>query len=259
MIGITITDCSDADAIIKVLLKIPQRLTARIVCDPGMESKDYEEVVNAIGAHADIIIQPVDSAGMENLSQHEHYIRWTDYLARFGVNPYVIAFEVGNEPNGDWTYKKGHGPLYTADKVREAFGLARKERAKTLLTMFVQDLDGDPQFEIFNWLKTYQMPEPDYIGLSVYPMGWKNPPSTSKIFYDLEKMWPDAKQIISEFGAEGAKQRPSLQTKAKLLDEWYLPAVGTFIGGGFYWDWVEDCVKKLGLMPAFLKAIEGLI
>lgn len=239
MIGITLDKISNLDLIVGMMKEVPYPLAVRLVCDPGMHPKDYDDAVTLLSAMSTVFIQPVDSSEMRNLSVEKYVHRNRVYMEYFGNR--VYAFEVGNEINGKWCGTD------VAEKVNGAMQEAMSRNVKTMVTMFAQASDEDPDFEPLTWLKNNTILAPYISALSIYPRQWdlNQQPDVDVIFQGLANYWPDAIQMIGEFGWDGNNEssEPTNSVKNAIMEQWYnydAPHGVNYHIGGFYWEAAEE-------------------
>lgn len=245
--GLTIDDSWQGKTrvadIIAALRILPRRPTVRLVMSHDTAPRAYQPLITALRPVADIMATPVDSYDMK------HYRSTRDYLARFqeayaAYGGAISLWEIGNEINGeDWL---GNDPAFIADKARAAWQYIRAHGGKTALTAY-HFAPGAQSLAMHDWLARYIPPAMrqglDYLLVSYYEDdndGYQ--PDWTAVFRALRPLFPHSALGIGECGktAAGADEAE----KTALMRHYYHlhPPVEGYIGGGFWWYWVQDGV-----------------
>ena len=247
--GITVDDCwyddVETEAVIAAIRDMPVKPTVRIVMSKEISAEDYEELFSQIHEVAYVMACPVDSSDMSFYEDERAYLkRFKD--AYSVLKPYTDLWEVGNEINGEeWI---GQRPDLILQKVEAANTYIRSRGAKTALTMYYANPEDQ---DMFQWM-TKHLPERitenvDFALISYYEddnEGYL--PDWSQIFPIFEEVFPGAKVGFGECGntAEDATEDSKLQ----MAHSYYAmePPSENYIGGYFWWNWVQDCVPHEG-------------
>ena len=243
--GVTVDDSwygeIGTEAILAAIRAMPVRPTVRIVMTDDLPVGEYVELFSALSSVATVMAQPVDSYYMNAYPDVE------SYLERFRVSfealsPYVGIWEIGNEINGvDWIRQD---PALIVAKTQAANDFIKARGGKTALTVYYSD---PAVHDLFDWLERY-LParfaeNVDYALVSYYEDdngGYA--PDWDSVFSALARFFPNSKIGVGECGntAEGA----TVESKIATASAYYgMERAGErFIGGYFWWNWVQDCV-----------------
>ena len=186
--------------------------------------------------------QPVDSFYMRNYPDVESYLE--RFRESFAVlSPYVGIWEIGNEINGvDWIRQD---PALIVAKTRAANDFIRARGGKTALTVYYAD---PADHDLFDWLDRYlpvRLAENvDYALVSYYEDdngGYA--PDWASVFAGIARFFPNAKIGVGESGNTAA-DRAAVESKIAMATAYYgmRRAGDRFIGGYFWWNWVQDCI-----------------
>jgi len=248
--GITVDDCwyddIEADAVVAAVRDMPVKPTVRIVMSADMPASEYEALFAEIHEVAYIMACPVDSSEM-NLYEDEQA-----YLNRFKdayeiLAPYTDLWEIGNEVNGvEWI---GQSPELIVGKLEAANAYIRFQGGATALTLYYPGPE-EPHV-LLEWVEKYLTEQlkgdMDYVLLSYYEDDHDGyVPDWSTIFPALEEAFPGVKVGFGECGntAESATE----SSKILMARSYYSmdPPSENYIGGCFWWNWVQDCVPHEG-------------
>lgn len=247
--GLTIDDAwydeIDTDDVLEGLKNLDCRPVVRIVMSRELEAEDYLDLFKSVNKYADIMACPVDSSEMNAFSDSAAYLkRFEDSFEK--LSKYVSIWEIGNEINGtEWI---GQDPRLIADKVSCAAEYIKGNGAAVALTLYCTD---SPQEDMIDWARNH-IPEElagslDYCLVSYYEddnggycPNWKD------IFLELGRMFPNSFLGIGECGntAEDATQDSKIETAEKYYT--MTKQHERFVGGYFWWNWVEDCIPYEG-------------
>ena len=246
--GITIDDSwyedIEIEAVVDAIRDMPVKPTVRIVMSRDIDPSDYVDLFFRLHEVAYVMACPVDS------SEIAHYRDPESYLKRFkdsyeALCEYTDIWEVGNEINGDsWILQDT--ALVTA-KVRSVNVFLRGRGVKTALTLYYERPDRGE--DMFSWidenLDSNIDQNLDYVFISYYEDEYENEgydPNWSSVFKTLEEFFPNSETGIGECGSidEGASEE---EKKSKVRKYYSMGKCSPrFIGGFFWWNWVEDCV-----------------
>lgn len=243
--GLTIDDAWDDDVALKDVVEglrnLKARPTVRIVMSRETEPAEYVKLFKAIKPYADIMACPVDSFEMKNFKDRESYLqRFKDSYEH--LSQYVSIWEVGNEINGtEWIKQR---PELIVDKIFSAANFIKRKGGKIALTLYCTD---SPRKDMIAWMQKY-IPQKladsvDYCFVSYYEDdngGYS--PEWKRIFKDLGEIFPSAFLGIGECGniAENATEKSKIEMAKKYYG---MPKYHKrFVGGYFWWNWVEDCI-----------------
>ncbi|UTC65897.1 MULTISPECIES: hypothetical protein [unclassified Treponema] len=251
ILGLTIDDSwyetVKLEAVVKALKDMKTKPTVRIVMSKDEPLSTYIPIFREISKVARILACPVDSYDMKS------YKTISSYKKRFitayeTLGKYIHMWEIGNEINGeDWL---GKNPKLIADKVTAAYDFIKSKGGITVLTAYAF-APGMQKISMLDWLKTY-LPSRikenvDYLLVSYYEddnEGFQ--PDWEKVFADLEEVFPNSKLGIGECGS--TDKNADEKAKLSMIRRYYgMPGyTKNFIGGFFWWYWVQDCVPHEG-------------
>lgn len=228
--GLTIDQLTDVAQTTLALKALPQKPTIRLVVDPDTDIQDYVVACRSFSTAAFIIPQICDSYNLAKTSL-TNYVDKTEILLE-KLGPFSIAFEIGNEINGNWCGTDVWEKVLAAQKLTEDQGFP------SVLTLYYDEnlwdwvwLDINVQREVFDLvLLSYY---PDDTGLS--NVDWEEQ------FAKLSLRFPTSDVGFGEFGSE---QHP--EHRALLINQIYKLKLKNpkYVCGGFYWDFYRDCVPK---------------
>lgn len=249
--GITVDDSWSGDEklsqIIEAIRGLPVKPTVRLVMNAEKQPSDYVALFQAIHEVAYVLAQPVDSYYMER------YKTVRDYRIRFAesyhfLSPYVDLWEIANEINGEgWI---GDDRQFNADKMYAAYKYIHEKGGKTVLVGY-EVAPQSQKLSMLEWLQRYvpvnMKDSLDYMMVSYYEddnMGYQ--PDWKEVFKKLQIMFPNAKLAIGECG--NTAKNATVETKVGMAKRYYTMPRFTrnFIGGYFWWYWVQDCTPHLG-------------
>lgn len=259
--GLTVNSVDALPELVDAVAGFEKRPTLRIVFDAKSGPEAYAPAINALSPHADLMGQILDSTQMNELSAEQITTRTQAFVDAF--KDQVLIWEVGNEVNGEWV---GPSPEVIWAKVNAANTVVKAA--------------GEPSAVTFNyWSSTdcYAKPweagaifadaapaelrnQVDYALLSVYETACEPPqqPTATQLATELAMLgeyFPKAKLGIGEIGAQGTEDGldtdPSSEQK-RVIAQRYMSmgpelsaALGDrFIGGWFWWYFVDDAVPK---------------
>jgi len=155
----------------------------------------------------------------------------------------VDIWEIGNEVNGDWL-----GPISdTVAKIRDAARYMKSRGAVTALTVhYLENCGSDPEYDLFPWMeknldKGFRR-DIDYVLVSYYEDNCEGRrPEWTPVFRRLAENFPGAKLGFGEVGLD----KP-VSGKPAYLRRYYSTKVDVpnYVGGYFWWFFVQDCVPK---------------
>ena len=243
--GLTIDDAwydtTELEDVLQGLKNLKIKPTVRIVMSKEIEPSEYVKLFKSIKAYADIMACPVDSFEMKNFKDQKSYLqRFKDSYKH--LSPYVSIWEVGNEINGtEWINQK---PELIIDKISSASNFIKSKGGKISLTLYCTD---SPQKDMIDWTKKYIPKEVansvDYCFVSYYEDD-NNAyvPQWKSIFKSLGEIFPSASLGIGECG--NIAKNASEKSKIEMAEKYYSMSKyhKRFVGGYFWWNWVEDCI-----------------
>lgn len=243
--GITVDDSWEervsTDQVVDAIREMPMKPTVRIVMSADVPPSEYRTLFSEIKRVADVMASPVDSYYMSLYGDSE------SYLHRFresyeALSEYVDIWEIGNEINGtEWI---GQDSVLIVEKVSTAANFIRSKGGKTALTFYYTD---PAKADLFQWISEYcsdaWIQTLDYVFLSYYEDdndGYL--PEWNAVFSELEKRFPNAKLGIGDCG--NTAEDATVSSKMKMARDYYSMTISSenFVGGFFWWNWVEDCV-----------------
>lgn len=246
--GVTVDDISNLSGIVESLQALPHRATTRIVFDEGQPATAYATAVPAIVAVSDVMGELLDSLYVPAISVPGYLARTSEYLNAFGSQ--VAIWEVGNEINGEWVDDSSGGVNDVVAKMSGAFDLVRAAGGRTALTLYGCD-DADPAQHMLTWAAAH-VPERMRVGLDYVLVSFYEgdcgvaPPDWHATFHALRVLFPNSAVGFGEAGAVNANgdriADPAIA--GAYLERYYtLPITEPgYIGGHFWWYYVEDMV-----------------
>jgi len=251
--GVTIDTLKHLDETVEALKSLPKRMTVRLVFDK-VAASTYTDAIEKLAPHADIMGELCDSEYIKAYDLEAYKERINAYFDAFGDK--VAIWEIGNEVNGEWTYDhESETPDTVAEKTIAAYTEAKKRGYQTALTLSYNDYaenDGCYKLEtekMRDWaaqrLPTEMREGIDYLFVSYYEEDCDGHSPTAEewntLFDDMGRLFPHAKLGMGEVGA-------TTGNKAGYLSRYYHPTQGIthdrFVGGYFWWYFVEDMVPK---------------
>lgn len=247
MFGITVDDSwrgsEMLDKITDAIKAMSVKPTVRIVMSNSISSKEYQDIFKAIHDVAYVLAQPVDSYYMKGYKTVNEYLnRFVDSYTHLAE--YTDMWEIANEINGEgWL---GDDRQFNADKMYAAYNYIHNKGGKTVLVSY-EVAPGDQEMSMLDWLKQYVPSDMktnlDYLLVSYYEDDHNNyQPDWSFMFKELQTIFPTSKLGIGECG-NTARNRTEA-SKLNMIRHYYsMPKyVDNYIGGYFWWTWVQDCV-----------------
>ena len=263
--GVTTDDPATSTAAQADALKsLPLRTTVRVVFDLPSgghpTAADYVGPVTSLAAVASVMGQPVDSSYMPSLTLAGVQTRITEYLGALGAT--VSLWEIGNEVNGNWL---GAGVMPKLEAIFDAVKAAGKPTALT----FYYENPATPGYDLIPWADA-NIPAGhrlrtglDYVLVSYYEDQNGGHQLTQAeldtLFGALAARFPNAKLGFGEFGWGGAIPS-SATTRADLLRRFYgyrVPSIPAYVGGGFYWHFLQTMVPKTAPDWTVLSGLEA--
>ena len=246
--GVTVDDgwtdnATNRAKLIAALKACPVKPTVRIVMDKAVQPSSYASLFQAIHGVAYIMACPCDSDYMISYTTVAAYQkRFSDSVAALG--PYVDLWEIANEINGEgWL---GTDKQFLANKMYAAYTYIHGFGLKTVLTPY-EFRPGDQSMTMEAWLQQY-VPQDmklgvDYVLVSYYEDdngGYQ--PDWNTVFNSLQALFPNSKLGIGECG--NTASNATVQSKIDMANRYYqMPKyLPSYLGGYFWWYWVEDCV-----------------
>ena len=255
--GITVDSVKNLPEIVESISKLSQKMTTRIVFDPGKTPEGYREATAAIHKVSFVMGQPVDSFWMKCFTVQEYLDRTKNYVDT--LSDVVDIWEIGNEINGDWTYGttrkckprasvRSTAPADVAAKMIAAYDYVKSQGKITELTLYYNKGCGEPAAnEMFAWAEA-NIPDRmklglDYVLISYYEDDCHGlQPDWPPIFQQLAKMFPNSKIGFGECGAQ--KRKAAYDVKKQYVDRYYRMRINlpSFVGGCFWWYFRQDMV-----------------
>ena len=250
--GVTTDDPTSSTAQqVDALKSLPLHTMVRTVFDLPSNghpaAADYVSSVTALAAVADVMGQPVDSSYMPALTLAAVQARITEYLG--AVGPFISVWEIGNEVNGNWL---GSGVM---PKIEAMFDAVKAAGKPTALTFYYEN-PATPGYDLIPWADANIPPGHrmrtglNYVLVSYYEDQNNGHQLTQTeldtLFSALATRFPNAKLGFGEFGW-GSSVPTSATTRADMLRRFYgyrVPSVPAYVGGGFYWHFLQTMVPK---------------
>ncbi len=259
--GVTVTDIGPLASIVDALARLPRRATARVVFDEGQSPAYYAPAISAIHAKADVMGELLDSLYVRSLSVAQYAQRARDYLAALSTT--VDIWEVGNEINGDWVGP----PAEVSAKMAAAYDVVTAANKRAALTLYACD-DGAPENRMLDWASA-NVPARmrsglSYVWVSYYEGDCGAPRSDwQSVFDQLHALFPSALLGFGETGTVDAQSNHvgNPTVVAPYLQKYYTLRVTTpnFVGGYFWWFFVEDMVPATKPLFTNLGALVGAL
>lgn len=202
MFGVTVDRIDNLPDTVEALKKLPVRPWVRLVFDPGVQPATYANAVTEIGAVADIVGQPVDSASAKEYNVAQYKKRFQDYVSAF---PTIPMWEISNESNGDWVGKN------MPAQADVAFDVVHAAHKKTMITLHYNNAAcADKNGDWLKWTKRHISTKiklgVDLVAVSIYGKDCEGfEPAEKEIQAFTEKlgvMFPHANIGIGEFGSD---------------------------------------------------------
>lgn len=250
MNGVTVDDTTNVAAIVDSLRRLGRPMTVRVVfnvdwsapADPAA----MVDPVRQLAAVATVMGELVDSQDLARITVTQMAQRTAAYVKALG--PWVSVWEVGNEVNGNWT-----GPAdQVAAKVSTAYRQVQAAGGQSALTLYENTGCGDSPGELdprawaARWLPVDVRAGLAYLLLSYYETQCgarrPSPAEWTERFTALNPLFPTARLGFGEIGLPDPATPATVGTAASIVNYYYrLPvALPSFIGGCFYWNYVED-------------------
>lgn len=258
--GVTLDAIEPLPEIVDALAHLHHRPTARVVFDEFVPASDYVDAVVQIAAVADVMGELLDSYYVAQYSVDEYRARAQEYVA--ALDQHVAIWEIGNEINGEWLCGQDAESCTAAQtaavvaKLEAAFEVVDAAGGTTALTLYYnRDCWSSPDNEMFTWAAANVPPQVrdglDYVLVSYYEDDCNGlQPDWPAVFDQLATMFPRARLGIGECGTldPAAKVEMIRRYYGMELDQ---PA---FVGGWFWWYFVEDMVPRDSALWAELDA-----
>ncbi|MEZ0164757.1 hypothetical protein AB2L27_08265 [Kineococcus sp. LSe6-4] len=262
VLGVTFDDPSRHDALPAVRALDPGGdVQVRLVFDAAEGPHGYRADVEAARAAGVAVVgQFLDSSQSAGVGEREWRQRVADYVR---VLPGVTTWEVGNEVNGAWA-----GPAAAARTRWAARYVKENSAARTLVTLYWQMGEGEPDEQVFTWAAA-NLPDAadiDDVGLSVYPEEHPLGVSLDRVLRTLRRAYPDQRLLITELGYGAEDLRPIWwwgapdDTAAGRLQvaRFYSAAVnGLGDGGTFWWYFLQEALPPSPLHDALRRPGAG--
>lgn len=261
VVGLTVDDAwydqLEAEDIADVLAGYPYRATLRVVMDPAEPIEKYLPMLKLWDSVADIMLCPVDSSEMAGFESVESYVnRFAESHALLGR--YVSLWEIGNEINGEgWL---GDNRDFIAEKMYAAYRYCEEQGARTVLTAYYSKPDLQ-EIEMLDWLARY-VPQSMREGLDALLVSYYEDdnegyqPEWKSIFNRLADLFPNSYLGIGECGVLD-KTLDDTAIRARLEHYYHMPQyTERFLGGYFWWHWVQDALLQEGDLASFFESME---
>jgi len=255
--GITVDSVKNLPDIVDSISHLTQKMTTRIVFDPGKTPSDYREATEAIHKVSYVMGQPIDSFWMKCFTVPEYMDRVKDYVDN--LSEVVDIWEIGNEINGDWTFGSTRkckpkatvsrtAAANVAAKMIAAYDYVKSKGKITELTLYYNQGCGEPDAnEMFNWAEA-NIPDRmrqglDYVLISYYEDDCHGrQPEWPAVFEKLSKMFPNSRIGFGECGAQ--KRKATSEVKKQYVDRYYRMRIDVpnFVSGCFWWYFRQDMV-----------------
>jgi hypothetical protein len=231
----------------------------RLVFDLRQSPDYYAATVRAAHARGVLVVgQILDSSDMAAVSRAQWRRRVVQFVSGL---PDIDIWEVGNEVNGNWL---GSG---AADKIAYAAAYVKAHtRASTMLTLYWQLGEDDPEHSMFTWassLPSSTVRNLDQIGLSVYPEDHPLGSTFDRVFTTLHATFPRQRLAITELGywsADlghtwwwGSHDDPLGKGRGAVADLYARAVLGYSYsaGGTYWWYFLEEANPSQPLFQTF--------
>jgi hypothetical protein len=259
--GVTLDDLSNMKGIIESLVHLPYKPTVRVVFDKGVSAISYYPSLVQLQQYAYIMGEIMDSSDFPTTLAN--YTARTNELVST-LKTVVDIWEIANEINGEWLRPNPSGSDSTVatqeqqigQMVAAAFDIVKNVGGKVAVTLYYNtDSKGNNCYENrqddwrtwpLQFLSSAVRSGTDYALFSYYP--YQDCPGLSPNWKDdflkLESMFPNALVGFGEIGTSSTNAPWSVQSD---LITTYYPMVDSFadpkfIGGVFWWNYVEQMV-----------------
>lgn len=257
--GVTLDDVSQVDRVVNELATLPQKLTIRLVFDPGMMPASYRHAVDVLAPRARLVGLLTDSSTVARTSAQATRERAQAYVGALGDK--VDLWEIGNEINGEWL---GESRTVIA-KLTAAYDVVKSAgKATALTTYYNPDCWSRPDHEMLPWLAA-NVPDKirtglDYVLVSYYEDGCndRRPSDWEAVFGRLREMFPRAALGFGEVGLRKPVTAATLLRGQDTMQHYYAvrPRLSGFVGGYFWWCAAQDVFSpQAPLMPTFRAAL----
>ncbi len=238
--GVTIDGIENMSSIITSLSSHNIKPVTRIVFDEFVPVSYYDTAVSRIHKVSFIMGELLDSYSFNLYSLKEYIDRVNEYYNALADR--IDIWEIGNEINGEWL---GSTPDVVA-KMTAAYDIIKSHNSKTALTLYYNSkCRKNPENEMFRWaiqnIPVNMKEGLDYVWVSYYEddcNGYQ--PEWQNVMDSLHSIFPNSKIGIGECGTEDSS------LKALYMQKYYTLNVTTpnFVGGGFWWYYLQDCVPE---------------
>ena len=238
--GITIDGIEPLKEVVDSISSLAQRPTTRVVFDEWVPASEYTHALDLLHPKSFIMGEILDSYYVNQYSVSAYSQRVKEYLDAH--NDKVDIWEIGNEVNGEWL----GNPDHVIKKIEDAYRQVKARNAKAALTLYYnKDCWSYPREEMFEWAKT-RLPNHiregiDYLLVSYYEEDCNHlKPDWQNVFNRLGTLFPRAKLGFGEVGSSNNG------LKAEYLKKYYTMKINhpRYIGGHFWWYYVQDMVPK---------------
>lgn len=226
----------------RVMLRIPIQNNGGKMDDP----RDYVDAFKALSAHADLMIEFVDSDAAARLTADD-YRKHVNKCVDSELRQYCKVGEAGNEINGGNWKKKGakhpHKPREVVQMVQSALDACARVKLPAAVTYYLSTDEKPPMSE---WIKTYASGlKSEYAIVSYYPNSAPDaftPEQMPGIFSEFREAVSAPVIGWGEYGIEGEfgnvpEDGRSLVRQVE-RDYWRsLSSIRGYAGLGGYWDW----------------------
>lgn len=255
--GVTTDDGYNTTTLPDSIRSLSKPMATRIVYDEFVPATDYIAGTTAIYNVSYVMGLLLDSNYFTQYTVAAYANRAIEYYN--ALKSKVDIWEVGNEVNGEWVGP----PADVAAKIAVAYDYIKGQGGVTALTLnYNRGCSASINNDMFYWIENY-LPSRmktglDYVWVSYYEddcLGYL--PDWNEVFGQLAPMFPNSRVGIGEFGTTNPAK------KADMIRRYYnlsIPGVinqGRFVGGYFYWYYMQDMVPKSKPLWSYLNGVLG--
>jgi hypothetical protein len=248
LFGVTADDVSRLRELVTSARHLPEMPTTRIYFDVSERPRYYATAVRRLRPVSYLMGELLDSSDETHISVAAYRHRVKSYLTAFRNE--IDLWEIGNEPNGNWTGRYAR----VEKKLTAAYREVVRARRRTALTLYYNAGCGDGRAELspLAFSRRY-VPRTvrnglTHVFLSYYERnchGIRPSARTFRIYFrKLHVLYPHALLGFGEIGLTRPVRLRALAAARSLISYYYglhirLPY---YVGGYFWWYYAEDCL-----------------
>lgn len=248
--GFTIDSIENLPKILNAVNAMPLKPSIRVVCDYPNPASYYKKAIDALALVSVVIIQISDSEYSLKMTVDQFAARTKDYVNTF---PQVQIFESPNESNMCSDCSPTKASELVSKQAEASLKIIKDAGRKVMITPYwnlADCVDGNGEYKKWHskYIKNKELY--DYVALSVYGMDCEGRPEPSYAELDKELdafqvMFPNAKVMIGEYGADAARERKYGIKRLDIMKHYLgYPRVGA----GLNWYGYQDLLDINGPM-----------